>query len=54
MPFFPLPALVALTGWIFVFGTSERLVILYSVGSLAAGIVAFFLWDLAARKLQGT
>jgi amino acid transporter len=51
MPFFPMPALVALAGWLFVFGTSERLVIVYSLGSLAAGVAAFFIWDLAARKL---
>jgi amino acid transporter len=54
MPLFPVPALVALAGWIFVFGTSERLVIFYSLGSLVAGIVAFFLWDLATRKLKST
>src|SRR5262249_23135075 len=54
MPFFPLPALVALAGWLFVFATSERLVIVYSVGTLVAGVVTFCLWDLAARKLKST
>ena len=50
MPFFPLPALIALAGWLFVFGTSERMVIVYSLGSLAAGVIAFLIWEAAARK----
>jgi hypothetical protein len=52
MPLFPLPALVALAGWLFVFGTSKPLVILYSLGSLVAGVVAFLIWDSAARRLN--
>jgi amino acid transporter len=52
MPLFPLPALVALAGWLFVFGTSKPLVILYSLGSLAAGVAAFLIWDPAARRLN--
>ncbi len=53
MPLYPLPALFALAGWLFTFSTSERLVFYYGVGSLAAGIVAFFVWDrvVAARRL---
>jgi amino acid transporter len=50
MPYFPLPALVALAGWLFIFGTSERLVIVYSLGSLAAGVLAFLLWEAATRR----
>ena len=50
MPLFPFPALIALAGWLFVFGTSERIVIVYSLGSLAAGVVAFLIWEAAARK----
>jgi amino acid transporter len=52
MPFFPLPAVVALVGWLFIFGTSERLVIVYSVVTLLAGLVAFFIWDLAVGKVR--
>jgi amino acid transporter len=52
MPLFPLPAVIALAGWLFVFWTSKPLVILYSLGSLGAGVVAFFIWDQAARRMH--
>ena len=52
MPLFPLPALVALAGWLFVFYTSEPRVKLYAAGSLCAGLVAFFVWDSSARSGQ--
>lgn len=45
MPFFPLPALIALVGWLFVFGTSEWLVLAYGLGTLQLGIEAFAIWD---------
>jgi amino acid transporter len=52
MPLFPLPAIVALAGWVFIFVTSGRAVILYSILSLSAGVIAFYFWDVAARKLE--
>jgi amino acid transporter len=42
---YPLPALVALLGWIFVFATTQILVILFGVGVLALGCIAFLLWS---------
>jgi len=42
---YPLPALVALVGWVFVLGTSEPLVILFGLVTLALGIGVFFLWS---------
>jgi basic amino acid/polyamine antiporter, APA family len=42
---YPLPALVALLGWIFVFATTQLWVILFGVGVLALGCVAFLLWS---------
>lgn len=45
MPLYPLPAVAALVGWLFVFLTSSRPVIAYGLGSLALGVVAFLLWD---------
>jgi amino acid transporter len=45
MPLFPLPALVALVGWLFVFATSSRPVIAYGLGSLILGVAVFFVWD---------
>jgi amino acid transporter len=45
MGLFPLPALVALGGWLYVFGTSAPRTILYGLGSLGLGVAAFALWD---------
>jgi amino acid transporter len=45
MPLFPLPALFALAGWISVFATLERKVILYGLLTLAIGAAAFVSWD---------
>ena len=42
---YPVPALVALLGWIFVLGTSDPLVILFGLGTLALGVAAFFGWS---------
>ena len=42
---YPLPALVALLGWIFVFATTQLEVILFGVSVLALGCVAFLAWS---------
>jgi amino acid transporter len=42
---YPVPALVALAGWIFVFATTELRVILFGVGVLALGVLTFVLWS---------
>ena len=42
---YPLPALLALLGWIFVFLTSGKQPILWSLVALAVGIVAFLIWS---------
>jgi amino acid transporter len=42
---YPLPALVALLGWIFVFATTEIRVLLFGVGVLVLGCLAFLLWS---------
>jgi amino acid transporter len=47
MPLFPLPAVVALAGWLYVFSTSGQRVLVYSVGTLVAGVVAFLVWEFA-------
>jgi amino acid transporter len=46
---YPLPALVALLGWIFLFVTSGKQQILYSVLALVTGIIAFFIWSKFSR-----
>ena len=47
---YPLPALVALLGWIFVFATTQARVILFGVGVLALGGVAFLAWSWRTRR----
>ena len=42
---YPLPALVALLGWIFLFATTDPRVILLGLVSLALGVVAFLVWS---------
>ena len=42
---YPLPSLLALLGWIFLFATTELRVILFGVGVLALGMAAFLLWS---------
>jgi amino acid transporter len=51
MPFFPMPALIALAGWLYAFGTSSIRVIAYGLGSLVLGILIFAIRDgLASRS----
>jgi amino acid transporter len=47
---YPVPALVALLGWIFVFATTQFQVILFGVGVLALGCVAFLLWSWNTKR----
>src|SRR3954451_1683336 len=42
---YPVPAVVALAGWIFVFATTQLEVILFGVGVLALGCVTFLVWS---------
>jgi amino acid transporter len=47
---YPVPALVALLGWIFVFATTQFQVILFGIGVLALGCVAFLLWSWNTKR----
>lgn len=42
---FPLPALLALLGWVFLFVTTDRRTLLYALSVLAAGLLWFFIRD---------
>jgi amino acid transporter len=42
---YPVPSLVALAGWIFIFATSDLTIILFGLGTLVAGIAFFFVWS---------
>jgi amino acid transporter len=41
---YPLPSLIALAGWLFLFVTADRQFIVFGLGTLLAGIGAFWLW----------
>ncbi|HEX9130255.1 MAG TPA: amino acid permease [Gemmatimonadaceae bacterium] len=47
---YPVPALVALAGWIFVFATTQFAVIVFGVGVLALGFLAFLLWSWNTKR----
>jgi amino acid transporter len=42
---YPLPSIVALVGWVFIFATTEWPVILLGVGTLLLGAIFFFVWS---------
>jgi hypothetical protein len=47
---YPIPGIVALLGWLFVFATTQPLVILFGVAVLAAGGAAFLLWSWNTKR----
>jgi hypothetical protein len=47
---YPIPALVAVLGWIFVFATTQLRVIAFGVGMLALGCVAFLVWSRQIKR----
>jgi APA family basic amino acid/polyamine antiporter len=47
---YPLPAVVALLGWIFVFATTDPRVILFGLGVLGLGCLTFLLWSWKTQR----
>ncbi|HWE38265.1 MAG TPA: APC family permease [Isosphaeraceae bacterium] len=45
MRLYPLPALLALFGWLWVLGTRPPAVLAFGLGSLVVGLVAFVVWE---------
>jgi len=43
--FYPLPNLLALIGWTFVFATTDWTIIAFGLGTLVIGVVCFILWS---------
>ena len=43
--FYPIPSIVALIGWVFIFATSDLYIILFGLGTLVLGIGFFFIWS---------
>jgi len=42
---YPIPNLLALFGWIFVFATTDWLIVLFGIGTLCLGVVCFVIWS---------
>jgi amino acid transporter len=42
---YPLPSIIALVGWVFIFATANRPVILLGLGTLSLGAIFFFIWS---------
>jgi len=42
---YPIPNLLALFGWMFVFATTNWLIIAFGLGTLMLGVICFFLWS---------
>ena len=47
---YPLPNLLALIGWVFVFATTDWTIIAFGLGTLALGVLCFFLWSRQTRQ----
>jgi basic amino acid/polyamine antiporter, APA family len=47
---YPLPSLIALTGWMFIYLTLDRVIIIFSLVALATGVVSFLAWSRGASK----
>lgn len=54
MALFPLPAVVALAGWLYAFGSTNSKTLFYGMGTLALGLVAFALWNRATPGKPGS
>ena len=46
---YPVPALVALAGWTFIFLTTDVRIVGFGLGLLALGVVCFFVWSARNR-----
>ncbi|HQR35491.1 MAG TPA: amino acid permease [Blastocatellia bacterium] len=42
---YPVPSLVALIGWVFIYLTLDNWIIFYSLAALAVGVISFLLWS---------
>jgi amino acid transporter len=49
---YPIPSLIALVGWVFIFATAGTKVILFSLGALIIGIVCYFIWRATTKIPQ--
>jgi len=48
--FYPLPNLLALFGWVFVFATTDWTIIAFGLASILLGLVCFLLWSRSTKQ----
>jgi amino acid transporter len=51
---YPLPSLIALAGWIYLFVTSEWMFIVFGLAVLVSGVAAFAVWRRGLSRAPGT
>jgi amino acid transporter len=51
---YPAPALLALFGWLWILGTSKPAVLGFGLGSLAAGLAAFVVWERIKESVEAS
>lgn len=47
---YPVPTIVALIGWLFIFATTDLMVILVGLGTLALGAIFFLIWSWHSKR----
>jgi hypothetical protein len=47
---YPLPNAIALVGWIFVFATTDIVIVLFGIGSLVLGAIFFLVWSRVTHR----
>ncbi len=47
---YPIPNLIALLGWIFIFATSGSKIIIFSLGALLLGVICFLIWSRSSAR----
>jgi len=47
---YPVPSIIALAGWIFIFSTADKMVILLGLGTLGLGAIFFLIWSWRSQR----
>jgi hypothetical protein len=47
---YPVPVVVALAGWLFIFSTTGVKVMIFGLGVLGLGVLSFLVWSMRVRQ----
>jgi amino acid transporter len=47
---YPVPSIIALVGWVFIFSTADKMVILLGLGTLGLGAIFFLIWSWRSQR----